>query len=90
MGVRYERAKECIRAENKKIEEKIAKTNQSIANTNQSIANLELKNEKRWVNIDDSMNGLIAALNSINFNNKLSVFFMGIMVVLLAIIILKS
>tara|TARA_R100000773_G_C4142640_1_gene68302 strand:+ start:245 stop:496 length:252 start_codon:yes stop_codon:yes gene_type:complete len=83
MGVRYERAKECIRAENKKIEEKIA-------NTNQSIANLELKNEKRWVNIDDSMNGLIAALNSINFNNKLSVFFMGIMVVLLAIIILKS
>lgn len=83
MGVRYDRAKECIRAENKKIEEKIA-------NTNQSIANLELKNEKRWVNIDDSMNGLIKALNSINFNNKLSVFFMGIMVVLLAIIILKS
>lgn len=76
MGIRYDRAKECIKAENKKIEEKIA--------------NLESKNEKRWANIDDSMNGLIKALNSINFNNKLSAFFMGIMVILLGIIILKS
>ena len=54
--------------ENKKIEEKIA-------NTNQSIANLESKNEKRWVNIDDSMNGLIQALNNINFNNNLLYYF---------------
>lgn len=83
MGIKYDRAKECIKAENKKIEEKIAKTNQSIAN-------LESKNEKRWTNIDDSMNGLIKALNSINFNNKLSAFFMGIMVLMLGIIILKS
>lgn len=90
MGIKYDRAKECIKAENKKIEEKIAKTNQSIAKTNQSIANLESKNEKRWTNIDDSMNGLIKALNSINFNNKLSAFFMGIMVLMLGIIILKS
>lgn len=90
MGVRYDRAKECIRSENKKIEEKIANTNQSIAKTNQSIATLESKNEKRWVNIDDSMNGLIQALNNINFNNKVCAFFMALMTILLGIIILKS
>ena len=53
----------------------------------QKIANLESKNEKRWANIDDSMNGLIKALNSINFNNKVN---MIIMTILLGIIILKS